>query len=85
MRTAGRSRAFDERAHKIDKHQSQVDIDDEVAGQQWDRRVSLQTNVTASVLFEKRMLRFDESSSGRGAKASCNGDGAPQPHGVAIS
>jgi hypothetical protein len=82
--TPGGPTAFDKRTHKVDEYQGEVDIDNDIASQQWDGGISLQTNVTASVR-EKFMQRLDESSDGSGDKAACDDDCAPQPQRVAVS
>jgi hypothetical protein len=82
--TPGGPSAFDERTHEVDEYQGEVDVGNDIASQQWDGGVTLQTNVTASVR-KKFMQRLDESSDGSGDKAACDGDCAPQPQGIAVS
>lgn len=40
---------FDQRAQEIDEYEREVDVDEDVARQEWDNRVSLQSNTATSV------------------------------------
>jgi hypothetical protein len=39
--TPGGPSAFDERTHEVDEYQGEVDVDNDIASQQWDGGVTL--------------------------------------------